>query len=392
LDSEMKVLFFYKSGDENAESVKQAFRTLIRKYQDQSDLVKLEFVEINSRPDLTEKYGITSGKSEAFVDFKSRQSRLDRLDEQSMTSAMLQVTREKQKVIYFLTGHGERDLEGTDALGLQKAKAFLESNRYVVKTYSLLTNEALPVDADVVAIIGPTQLYQPREIEILMEYLNQGGNLLVSLEWKNSAGLETLLGKVGIGLGKNLIRNFQFDGEEASVADGPTFATEVSTTSKITQVFSKNVGFGFLLPTNLLKATVPEGVVLDEIVKTAPNSVEMTDLRTPTEKVGSVAIGMTAMGKLKKDNVKDFYLAVFGDADYISNQQIGTLFNRDLVLNLMAGLARDEGMISIAPRDVQATPIVITTKAQFGMIAVILGLPVLMLVIGIVMIIRRRMN
>ena len=392
LDSEMKILFFYKQGDESAESVKQAFRQLVRKYQDQSELVKLEFVEINSRPDLTEKYGITSGKSEAYIDYKERKSRLDRLDEQSMTSAMLQVTREKQKVIYFVTGHGERVLDGADATGLQKSKAFFESNRYIVKPLSLLTSENLPADADVIAIIGPTQPYQAREITLLTNYLNLGGNLLIALEWKHNAGLEPLLAKVGMTMGNTLVRNFQFDGKEAAVADGPTYATEISTTSKITQVFGKNTAFAFMLPTLVHKGTVPEGVTLDEIVKTPPNSVEMTDLQTPTEKVGSATIGMTATGKFTKESTKDFYLAVFGDADFMSNQLIGTLFNRDLSLNLMAGLARDENMISITPRDVQSTPITITTKAQVGMVAVILGLPFVMLAIGIGMIVRRRMK
>lgn len=392
LEDDVQILFFYKQGDESSDSVKQAFRILVRKYQDRSDRVKLEFVEINSRPDLTEKYAVTSGKSEAYVDYKGRRSRLDRLDEQSMTSAILQVTREKQKTVYFLTGHGEHELERSDAMGLNKAKAFLESNRYIVKAFSLLTSESLPADADVIVISGPTQAYQAREVSLLTEYLNKGGNLLVALDWKNSAGLDALLEKAGITMGSVLIRNFQFDGKEASVADGPTYATEVSSTSKITQVFGKNTAFAFLLPTNMLKGKVPEGVTLDEIVKTPPNSVEMTDLKTPTDKVGSATIGMTAMGKLTKDSPKEFYLAAFGDSEFMTNQQIATLFNRDLVQNLMAGLARDENMISIAPRDVQSTPITVTTKAQLGMIALILGFPFLMLGIGITMIVRRRMN
>lgn len=392
LDSEVKVLFFYKDGHESAENVKQAFRQLIRKYQDQSDFVKLEFVEINSRPDLTEKYSVTSGRSEAYVDFKDRHSRLDRLDEQSMTSAILQVTREKQKILYFLTGHGERSLEASDALGLQKAKAFLESNRYLVKSYSLLTNADVPADADVLVIAGPTQPYQSREVELLTKYLNRGGNLLIALEWKNTAGLDGLLARVGINVMNNMVLNFQISGQDATVSQGPTYATEVSSTSKITQVFGKNAAFGFLLPAVMQKGTVPEGVVLDEIVKTSPASIEMADTKTPTQKIGPVAVGMTAMGKLTKESQKEFYLAAFGDTDFLSNQLIGTVFNRDLTLNLMAGLARDEDMISITPRDVQSTPITVTTMGQIGMLGLFFGLPFVMLIIGITMIVRRRMN
>jgi len=160
LDSELKILFFYKQGVEGVEENRRLFRDLVRKYQDYSSLVQLDFVEMNERPDLVTEYEVNKGSGVVFINYKNRKNRIDKIEEQDLTSALLKVLQTKEKVIYYLVGHGERSLdEAREAEGMNSLKMMVENNRYQLKTLALSQKPQIPDDADLVVIMGPTQGY-----------------------------------------------------------------------------------------------------------------------------------------------------------------------------------------------------------------------------------------
>ncbi len=59
------------------------------------------------------------------------------MDEQSLTGAILKVSRETQKVVYFLTGHGQRDPGGFEQSGYSQVRDALERDNCVVSTLNL---------------------------------------------------------------------------------------------------------------------------------------------------------------------------------------------------------------------------------------------------------------
>src|SRR5690606_14878349 len=159
---------FYKKGVEGNEENRRQFRELIKKYQDESTRIRLDFVEVNERPDLAQEYGIDKGSGVVFLDYKGRRNRIEKIDEQEFTSAIVKVTREQNKTIYFTVGHGEKALsENREGLGLGSLKLLLENNRYTVKELPLIQSPKIPADADVIFIAGPTQGFQEFEIEAL---------------------------------------------------------------------------------------------------------------------------------------------------------------------------------------------------------------------------------
>ena len=82
------ILYFYQKGTEGVEENRRAFIELMKKYQDQSSLIKLEFVDVNERPDLTEKYSVTKG-NEVYLEYKGRKNQIQKIDEQEITSALV---------------------------------------------------------------------------------------------------------------------------------------------------------------------------------------------------------------------------------------------------------------------------------------------------------------
>ena len=113
-----------------------------------------------------------------------------------------------QLTAYVTTGHGEITWDkGVMApRSAQGVKQLLELWNFKVKKLSLTDGlgDAIPDDADVVLILGPTKPFIEAEISALERYLDGGGALLVAAEPKigqsalRSDGLDPLLKKLGV--------------------------------------------------------------------------------------------------------------------------------------------------------------------------------------------------
>ena len=75
----------------------------------------------------------------------------------------------------------------------------------------------------------------------------------------------------------------------------------------------------------------------------------------------------------------------------MTNQMLYQNLNRDLVLNSIAALAKEENLISITPKEPQATQLVLTeTKFSIFLFGFIIPFPLLLLGISIGLYTKRR--
>lgn len=105
--------------------------------------------------------------------------------EGAITSAIDYVISEELPLVYVLEGHGEAELP--DELQTQIQKANIE-----LASYSLLTADELPTDADALLIYAPATDLSDREAELLTEYLDAGGKLMVLVSPTESGTLTNL--------------------------------------------------------------------------------------------------------------------------------------------------------------------------------------------------------
>lgn len=395
LDDDLKVLFFYRKGQEGTEESRRAFRELIKKYQDNSDRIRLEFVEVNERPDMAAEYGVTKGSGLVFLEYKGRRNRIEKIEEQEVTSALLKVTREKDRTLYFVEGHGEMDLEDArDATGANALKQLFANNRYQVKTWPLNTSPKLPDDADAVVILNPQQTFFDHEITALEEYLKRGGSLWLNLKTKKTAGLDKLLAKAGIVPENNVVFNVMETFMGKGINPSATVATSFSIDSDITKVFGNNQAVVFQQPMSFRKGTPPAGLIVDEIVRTPENSMAYPDFSMKGDgREGAFALGVTAQGTWPGagEGAKEFRLVVFGDSNFLGNSLLYQNLNRDLALNTAATLVREENLVSITPKEAGVTQITLTDMGfRYYLLAFILPLPLLLLASSIGLWLRRR--
>jgi ABC-type uncharacterized transport system involved in gliding motility auxiliary subunit len=139
-----------------------------------------EFINPETNPAKANQYKITQDGSVVIL-LQGRQEILTNPTEQEFTNALIHLMNPGQRAVYFLTGHGERDIQNATDKAYTRARAALESKNYTVKALNLLAQNKIPDDALAVIINGPTQPISNQEVSLLKAYL-EGGKALILLE------------------------------------------------------------------------------------------------------------------------------------------------------------------------------------------------------------------
>lgn len=107
--------------------------------------------------------------------------------EGAITSAIDYVVSDELPKLYMLEGHGEEDLPAEFSQQIEKENIELES-------FSLLTADEVPEDADALMIYAPSSDISASEASMLEDYLTGGGRLLVLAGPTEDGTLENLYG------------------------------------------------------------------------------------------------------------------------------------------------------------------------------------------------------
>jgi len=139
------------------------------------------------------------------------------------------------------------------------------------------------------------------------------------------------------------------------------------------------------------RTQVPEGITLDDLVKAPESSMSFTSLDIKGEGPQGAYTLMTLAKGRYMGGEKDFEVIVVGDADFLGNQLLYQNLNRDLVLNSIASLAKEQSLISIAPKEAQVSKLNLT-GSNFYLFLGLFAIPVPLLLLGtsITLWLRRR--
>ena len=356
----------------------ERFRARMNSYEALSNNVSVEYVDVDRFPIRAREYDVAQYGT-VVVEYMGRKERATSDEERDVTTAFIKAVNPATRKIYFLAGHGERDIKGpADEQGLSAATDALRRDNYEFDSLVLAQANAIPADATVLVVAGPRIDLLEREVPMLESYLDKGGKLLVMVDPPSDlkAG-ETMPRLMGV-LGKWGIKSPPSVILSGSTNDPFTPAAAVPyPTHPITDRFSLLTVF------SLVRAIQPEGEGRDgnaarPFVQTGANSWAETDLAKfdpnalapPDESTGDilgpVTIGATvavpvksaepaptpaASGDTAKPAPPETRIAAIGDSEFITNQLAGVPGNVNLFMNTMNWLAQQENLISIRPRD-----------------------------------------
>ena len=362
-------------------------------------------------PGLARRYGVESYGTLVIQSGEKSEKVLD-AEEERLTNALVKVTRAGNPVVYFVKGHGERDISSAERVGMSQAKEQLEKANYTVKDLELARTGKIPADAAVVVIPGPKTDLLPPELGALDEYMAQGGRVLVMADPLQADGLAKYMEKYGITLGQDLVVEPSPIGRLLGVGPEVPLVMQYEQHA-ITKDMAK-VMTGFPLTRSVSPAqTPPKGVTVTPLARTSPEawgetnlaglkrgepaSRDAKDTPGPVPVLAAVTIepapGAKAAGQAEADESKKpkGRLVVLGTSTLASNQALGFQGNRDLFLNIVAWLAGQEDEIAVRPKDPRLNPIV-ATEAQKNAILWLsmVVLPGAVMVCGIALLVRRR--
>jgi len=383
LKEPVKILGFFTPGDPRQEELKD----LLEEYIYHSDKLSYEIVDPDLKPGLARQYGISSYGVLVFERGDKRQETYA-LDEQDITSAILKVSREEEKVVYFTTGHRERDPNGYDQRGYAQAKQWLERDNYRVETLNLAAiTETLPSDAAVIVVAGPQVPFAPEEAERLRQYLDDGGKLFVLADPEFDTGLDDLLEAWGVRLRNDVVVDpgSSFFGDVLSpMVSRYRFSTITKDLGGLTSFFPGARSVEKITPS-------PEGRSVFVLLETTRASWGETDIEALRQRRARFDEGVDTRGPLalavsvqaSKGEEKG-RLVVFGDADFASNSVLsvrGNVGNADLFRNSVNWLAEEEELIAIGPKPPDIRQIQPLTPAQlrtvFSLVVIVMPLAVL---------------
>lgn len=99
--------------------------------------------------------------------------------EQAVTAGLLEVVEGKKSNVYYVEGQGEAAF-GTGK-PLEKLGLVLDSQHLSVTGVNLLNVQSVPADASVLMILGAQVDFSERETQVIQDYWNKGGRILLLL-------------------------------------------------------------------------------------------------------------------------------------------------------------------------------------------------------------------
>ncbi len=376
---------------------------LIKSYRYQSAKIKFYPVDPDRHPEMARQFKVQQMNTLHLI-YGKESTNVTEPTEEAVTNAIVRLTKVGKKDVYFLTGHGEPNLQDRQGeQGYALAKDALESENYQVKDLLLATQEKIPDDASLLIVAGPQKPLLDHEIKALGAYMSRGGRLLVLLP---STGGETLKGFLkgwGVEVGDDIIVD-----QVIRLFAGPTLGVEpiadtYSPTHPITREFSQRTIFPLVRSVEP-SGSAREGLQVTSLVKTSPTSWAEQDINGvfklgkasfgPGDKKGPVSIGVAVTANLKQIGAGregEAKMVVLGSAGFANNRTINIFFNRDFFLNIANWLVGQEDLISIRPRSIRASQVQLT-EAQGNAVFYLsfLFLPEILLIIGLSVWWRRR--
>ena len=432
LDKDLEAKAFFVPGRNIQEEL--ALQALIaqtedflREFEARSGRFEYEFIDPVVEPLTANEYNATSFPLLVLEDLESgRRHHLTPTFalEQDLVTALLIVTGQEQKQVYFLSGHGESDPlnEQRDTEGFGLARRGIESENYAVSTLNLSfaddrqvleqvggdqeteDGEDEPAVVRMLVVAAPKTNLPEEEAQVLHRYLKAGGSMMFLGDPDTPPSFRDFLASWGVVMGDGHIVDQQRNAgqNEITVLARDQYISLLPDPD-LDRILSVGQLTGRLDTTYYPGVTsvspAEEGTLFfpDILVQQQDEEEPEEDERTPT--VFGTALGFTSNDSwLIKDptrnepdesagDVRDIYypgvvvravgrvdepppenvaslrtasLVVIGDSDFASNRHFFSFDNSDLFLNSINWLVGDAPLASIRPKATPFRPLVLT--------------------------------
>jgi len=379
-------------------------RDTLGMYSSASHRVTVSYIDPDRQPTLARQYGVrTYGTIVVAAGDRHFEAQSD--SEEGITNALVRVLK-GQRTVYFIQGHGERNLEGTDREGYDRIKKSLENENYQVQTLPLMQKMAVPADCSILVAAGPQNDYLPQEVDAIKKYLDNGGRALFMLDELDQNGrvvevpnLAKLLEDWNVKVRNDLVID---PNPVAQIfGTGPQMPLIIKYgSSPIVQPLTNRATLFPLTRSFEVGKEYKGGVSVDSLCDTSADSFDVMDFNPKMREVAfragkdvkgplSVAVAGTISASGEKKTESRF--VAMGTSLVAANNFLGFQGNRDFVMNSFNWLSADVDLISIRAKPQESQQLNLNVKQMRQVLILgVFGLPLLIVIAGFTVWWRRR--
>lgn len=402
LEEDVTIYWVVQSGEED-----DVIENLLGKYESLSDHIKVVKKNPDVYPTFTQQYTqesvsnnsliVECGERNRYIPYEdiyvtqadmysySYSASFD--GEGAITSAIDYVVTENLPKVYILEGHGEAELPSSFSKQIEKENMETE-------TLSLLTVDEIPQDADCLVIYGPTSDISTEERDMLSEYTQNGGKLLVMAgptEDGTLTNLYTLLEEYGV----KPVDGIVVEQDRDSYAFGYPYLL-------LPEMFSNDITDALMEENYYPIFPIAQGLTTSESTSSAVTALLTTsdtsfskvdgfDLTTYDKEEGDVD-GPFVLG-VSIDTGNDGQMVWFSSSAYLDDtyNTYSSGANLDLTMNALADLIGEREAIAIRSKSLDYNFLTISDSVASLLKTLMIGVfPLVYLGVGIVVMVRRK--
>ena len=396
LEQPVKVLGFYSAGNSSREDA----RTLLETYRVKSgDQITFEFHDIYADLALVNQYSVVRDGGLIVVQGDAHQA-ADFATEEQITGAISRLLNPISRVMYYLTGTGERDFVATDELGYSTVGSLLKNQSYDLRPLNLQISDTVPSDARVLVVAGSQAPVTAEVVAAIKTFVDGGGQLLVLSDAAVQYQLpltgpeplaDYLLADWGIALGKDVVLATASSNQGQMIIPLANNYGNHAITAQL-----ENITSAYFYARSV---SIPGGASANPAITLTPlvlagedawgetNVADTSTEPSPEDVQPPIYFAVAA-----ENSATGGRLVVFGDSDFASNGLVTQGSHAKLFVASANWVAKDENIINIAPRIPTVRSMVPLSLPAGGAIFLItvVGMPLAVLVIGGVVWFRRR--
>jgi ABC-type uncharacterized transport system involved in gliding motility auxiliary subunit len=373
-----------------------AIDQLLAAFANETRRVRVGYSDPELAPQEARTYGVMRDGT-VIVSGGAKWRKVEKATEPALFQAIAQVTMDREPVVCFSTGQGERGVDDQGAAGLSHLASAVAAAGYKAERIAL-QQAPVPRSCEVLVVPGPSAGLSPEALSHVSDYLGDGGRLALMIDPPVDAALKAWLEPRGITTGDGYI--IETNPASKQVGAGPESPLAL-------KYFNHPIAAGFELATIYHRA-IPLGLqrqaqigLPEPLAGTGDRAFERVDLtvlgaefREGRDRPGPFLLAIASIfprGLRDDKTVQEGRMVVFGDSDFLTNAFVNRQGNRDLALRVIAWLAgeREARVVSLSDRQNRRTSM--TEQMKTVMYVVNLGvLPLLPLIAGLVQFIRSR--
>jgi ABC-type uncharacterized transport system involved in gliding motility auxiliary subunit len=368
---------------------RDSYWELLNLYRSRSPHVSVEFVDPNTHPGVVAQFGLSTEDRAALkqgltvitrgtkrIAFRGR-------SEEEITNAILELGSDAPRVVGLVRGVGERDPASSADDGFASAVAALREEYYDVVDVRL--DAPIPPQVKVLIAAGPRAAIGRAEVDRLIRWLEAGGRFLLLVDGGTDSGLTTATARFGLRTKpiRILDRAHNLRGSPEVV-----LATDFAR-HPIVRGFSASLPLALPLPVAVEDFEPGDPAVLHApLVHSSGYSEGLTF--DGVRKAGPFCLAAAASRALPGGGGGETRVVLVGDAAFATNAFLPEQANRDFFLNVVGWLSRARGFIAVREKPLAGQQIVFRRSDLPVFRLMVLGPPVLIVLVGAIVYLRRR--